>query len=237
VKGVAFQPVTHSGRHITFDPTNRVTNADVIHALADQLPDWFRVSDVVPRPLLLPHLPVDHLRPRRRHTVVPVTRLIDVDHYLDYISNRVLPDPAIRQALEKLWSAGAFAGSPGTDHHLDQLGCAACGLDSPAVLDSLAEKVFMLVIQDFQDPYTLNVKQLMKCCVEELTPDGRIIPFCSTPARRVRASAAAGSSVRFTPRKATLPPSFWCTDSKSGISATQGGHQDAQKFTTTGLPR
>jgi hypothetical protein len=35
------------------------------------------------------------------------------------------------------------------------------------------------VIQDFQDPYTLNVKQLMKCCVEEITPDGRIIPFCA----------------------------------------------------------
>ena len=37
----------------------------------------------------------------------------------------------------------------------------------------------MLVIQDFMDPYTLNVKQLMKCCVEEITPDGRLIPFCA----------------------------------------------------------
>ncbi|MGH9286211.1 MAG: radical SAM protein, partial [Acidimicrobiales bacterium] len=31
----------------------------------------------------------------------------------------------------------------------------------------------------FQDPYTLNVKALMKCCVEEITPDGRLIPFCA----------------------------------------------------------
>jgi uncharacterized radical SAM superfamily Fe-S cluster-containing enzyme len=37
----------------------------------------------------------------------------------------------------------------------------------------------MIVIQDFQDPYTLNVKQLMKCCVEQITPDGRLIPFCA----------------------------------------------------------
>ena len=35
------------------------------------------------------------------------------------------------------------------------------------------------MVQDFQDPYTLNVKQLMKCCVEEITPDGRMIPFCA----------------------------------------------------------
>src|SRR5207302_816740 len=113
VKGVAFQPVTHSGRHVPFDPTQRVTNADVIHALA------------------------------------------------------------------KLWSASAFAGSRPTDAHFDRLGCAACGIDRPAVLDALAEKVFMIVTQDFQDAYTLNVKQLMKCCVEEITPDGRIIPFCA----------------------------------------------------------
>jgi hypothetical protein len=35
-----------------------------------------------------------------------------------------------------------------------------------------------VAIQDFMDPYTLNVKQLMKCCVEEITPDGQMIPFC-----------------------------------------------------------
>jgi uncharacterized radical SAM superfamily Fe-S cluster-containing enzyme len=179
VKGVAFQPVTHSGRHVTFDPTKRVTNADVIHALADQLPQWFRVSDFVPVPCCFPTCRSITYALVDGDTVVPVTRLLDVEDYLDYLSNRVLPDPSIRQALEKLWSASAFAGSPATDAHLDQLGCVACGLESPAVLDSLAEKVFMLVIQDFQDPYTLNVKQLMKCCVQELTPDGRIIPFCA----------------------------------------------------------
>ncbi|MDQ3945508.1 MAG: radical SAM protein [Actinomycetota bacterium] len=179
VKGVAFQPVTHSGRHVTFDPTDRVTNADVIHALADQLPEWFRVSDFVPVPCCFPTCRSMTYALVDGDTVVPVTRLLNVEDYLDYISNRVLPDASIRQALEKLWSASAFAGSDPTDTRLDQLGCLACGIDSPAVLDSLAEKVFMIVIQDFQDPYTLNVKQLMKCCVEEITPDGRIIPFCA----------------------------------------------------------
>ena len=37
----------------------------------------------------------------------------------------------------------------------------------------------MVVAQDFQDAYTLNVRQLMKCCVAEIVPDGRIIPFCA----------------------------------------------------------
>jgi uncharacterized radical SAM superfamily Fe-S cluster-containing enzyme len=179
VKGVAFQPVTHSGRHVEFDPADRVTNADVIHALADQLPEWFRVSDFVPVPCCFPTCRSITYALVEGDRVIPVTRLVDVEDYLDYLTNRVLPDANVRPTLEKLWSASAFAGSPGTDAQLDRLGCVACGLDAPAALDSLAEKVFMIVIQDFQDPYTLNVKQLMKCCVEEITPDGRLIPFCA----------------------------------------------------------
>ena len=176
VRSVAFQPVTHSGRHVTFDPRTRVTNADVIHGLVDQCPDWFRSSDFFPVPCCFPtcrsitYLLVDG------DTVVPVPRLVDIEAHLDYITNRVMPDLSIRAALEKLWSASAVPGTPTT---AAQLECATCGIDLPEALRSLTDKAFMIVIQDFQDPYTLNVRQLMKCCVEELTPDGRLIPFCA----------------------------------------------------------
>ena len=60
------------------------------------------------------------------------------------------------------------------------LDCAdACGINLPEALAQLTDRVFAIVIQDFQDPFTLNVKQLMKCCVQQLTPDGRLIPFCA----------------------------------------------------------
>ena len=54
VRGVVFQPVTHAGRHTTFDPRQRLTNADVIHGLVDQCPDWFRTSDFFPVPCCSP---------------------------------------------------------------------------------------------------------------------------------------------------------------------------------------
>ncbi len=109
-------------------------------------------------------------------TVVPIPRLVDIEEHLDYVTNRVVPDLDIRHALEKLWSASAVPGTPTT---AAQLECATCGIDLPEALRSLTDKAFMIVIQDFQDPYTLNVRQLMKCCVEEITPDGRLIPFCA----------------------------------------------------------
>jgi uncharacterized radical SAM superfamily Fe-S cluster-containing enzyme len=176
VRSVAFQPVTHSGRHLEFDPMERLTNAEVIKGLAEQVPEWFRVSDFFPVPCCFPtcrsitYLLVDG------DNVVPIPRLVDIEDYLDYISNRVLPDVDVRHALEKLWSASATPGSELTQAELE---CAVCGVDLPETLKQATDRAFMIVIQDFQDPYTLNVKQLMKCCIEELTPDGRLIPFCA----------------------------------------------------------
>jgi uncharacterized radical SAM superfamily Fe-S cluster-containing enzyme len=55
----------------------------------------------------------------------------------------------------------------------------------------------MVVAQDFQDEWTLDVGKLRKCCVGEIVPDGRIIPFCAYNAagyrKQVRADLAAGT--------------------------------------------
>jgi uncharacterized radical SAM superfamily Fe-S cluster-containing enzyme len=198
VRGVVFQPVTHAGRTPTFDPRERLTNPDVIKALVDQCGDWFRTSDFFPVPCCFPTCRSITYLLADEEDVLPIPRLLPMDNYLDYISNRALPDPSVRTALEGLWSASAIPGSDAMTERvttaLSSLGlpgelndiaaaaletCVGCGIDFPDALADLAAKAFMIVIQDFQDPYTLNVKQLMKCCVEEITPDGRLIPFCA----------------------------------------------------------
>jgi uncharacterized radical SAM superfamily Fe-S cluster-containing enzyme len=42
----------------------------------------------------------------------------------------------------------------------------------------LGRHVFMIHARDFMDPWNFNVKNVMKCCVEFIIPDGRMIPFC-----------------------------------------------------------
>jgi uncharacterized radical SAM superfamily Fe-S cluster-containing enzyme len=190
VRSIAFQPVTHSGRHTVFDPMTRLTNSDVLHLIADQLPQWFRAEDFFPVPCCFPtcrsitYLITDGIPGEPDFGLVPIPRLLNVEEYLDYVSNRVLPDDGVREALEKLWSASAFIGTDTSDdrlrHVAEALDCAdACGVNLPEAVKNITDKAFMIVVQDFQDPYTLNVRQLMKCCVEEITPDGRLIPFCA----------------------------------------------------------
>ncbi len=189
-RSVAFQPVTHSGRHVEFDPLTRLTNSDVLHAITDQLPQWFQTGDFFPVPCCAPTCRSITYLVTQGHPddadfgLVPIPRLLQVEDYLDYVANRVVPDQDVREALEKLWSASAFIGTDTNDDRLtrvaEALDCAdACGVNLPQALEDLTENAFMIIVQDFQDPYTLNVRQLMKCCVEEITPDGRLIPFCA----------------------------------------------------------
>jgi uncharacterized radical SAM superfamily Fe-S cluster-containing enzyme len=174
VNSVVFQPVTHAGRHLVFDPLERLTNTDVMKLVGAQLPDWFRVDDFVPVPCCFPNCRSMCYALVDGDGVIPLTRLLDVEDYLDYISNRVLPDLEIRGALERMFSSSA---TPGAEDAL--LACESCGIDVPAALAGVREQAFLLVVQDFQDSYTLNIRQLMKCCVAQIVPDGRLIPFCA----------------------------------------------------------
>jgi uncharacterized radical SAM superfamily Fe-S cluster-containing enzyme len=177
VTGVFFQPVTHSGRfRVDSDPLDKLTNSDVVDAIAAQLPEWFREDDFVPVPCCSPTCRSATFALYDGEDLVPLPRLVDVEQYLDYVTNRAVPDLEVRGALEGLWSAKAAGGSGPVAERLE---CIACATGMPPELREVAARGFMVVIQDFQDPYTLDVRKLRKCCVSEIAPDGRLIPFCA----------------------------------------------------------
>ena len=181
VRGVVFQPVTHVGRHMPFDPMERVTIPDVIHGIVEQSNNSFVLEDFVPVPCCFPTCQVNSYIFVEGDTVMPLPRLLKVEDYLDYITNRALPklpsSTDIQKALEGLWSASAV---PGTEATASLFQC-ACGpgLDLGNDLSPLKKHIFQIAIKDFLDSYTFSVKQVMKCCVGILVPDGRTIPFCA----------------------------------------------------------
>jgi uncharacterized radical SAM superfamily Fe-S cluster-containing enzyme len=177
VTGVFFQPVTHSGRfRPDADPLDKLTNSDVIALISEQLPEWFRDDDFVPVPCCSPSCRSATFALYDDADLIPLPRLVDVEDYLDYVTNRAVPDLAVREALEGLWSAKAAGGCRPVAERLE---CVACATGMPPDLREVAARGFMVVIQDFQDPYTLDLSKLRKCCVSEITPDGRLIPFCA----------------------------------------------------------
>src|SRR5918994_7430345 len=124
VTGVFFQPVTHSGRFLVdSDPLDKLTNSDVIEAICAQLPAWFREDDFVPVPCCSPSCRSATFALYDGEDLVPLPRLVDVEDYLDYVTNRAVPDAEVREALEGLWSAKAAGGSAPVAERLE---CVAC---------------------------------------------------------------------------------------------------------------
>ena len=179
VRGVNFQPAFHAGRHVDHDPLQRMTIPDVLRLLEEQLDGLFRVSDFVPVPCCFPTCNSVTYAYVDGETVLPITRVLEVDDYLDYITNRAVVDlnEEVRQALEGLWSSSVV---PGSDKAASEfaLSCAACDLSGVDVAN-VADRMFTVMLQDFMDPWTFNQKNLMKCCKEFLLPGGHQIPFCA----------------------------------------------------------
>ncbi len=179
--GVNFQPAFHAGRFMEHDPLQRLTNPELIQMVETQTEGMFQVNDFIPVPCCFPTCNSVTYAFVDGDNVVPLPRILNVDDYLDYISNRVLLNFAdeVKGALEGLWSSSAIPGTEKTAYNL-ALSCAACGFpEGLEGLEGLMNHTFMIMFQDFLDPWTFNQKNLMKCCKEILLPDGKQIPFCA----------------------------------------------------------
>jgi uncharacterized radical SAM superfamily Fe-S cluster-containing enzyme len=180
VRGINFQPAFHAGRHVKHDPMTRITIPDVLNLIESQTSGQFQVSDFIPVPCCFPSCNSVTYAFIDGDKVTPLPRIVNVYDYLDYITNRVIPDfdREIKSALEGLWSSSSIAGS---QKSADQLAfsCQACGLSENLTVGKLAENMLMIMLQDFMDPWTFNQKNLMKCCKEFLLPGGKQIPFCA----------------------------------------------------------
>ena len=179
VRGINFQPAFHAGRHGHHDPLQRLTIPDLFRGIEEQTEALFRVDDFVPVPCCFPTCNSVTYAYLDGDKVIPLPRVLNVDDYLDYITNRVVPDlgAEVRRALEGLWSSSAV---PGGDRAASDfaLSCSSCDLSTMAPSE-IGKRMFMVMLQDFMDPWAFNQKNLMKCCKEFLLPGGHQIPFCA----------------------------------------------------------
>jgi hypothetical protein len=180
VRGINFQPAFHAGRHMQHDPMTRMTIPDILQLIEEQTKGVFVKKDFVPVPCCFPTCNSVTYAFVDGETVTPLTRIVNVYDYLDYITNRVMPDwsAEVKLALEGLWSSSSV---PGSQKSAEQfaLSCQACGIPESFTIGEVADHMLMIMLQDFMDPWTFNQKNLMKCCKEFLLPGNKQIPFCS----------------------------------------------------------
>lgn len=119
-------------------------------------------------------------------TVTPVTRMVPVETYLEYLENTSMPNLSdafredvedMRAVIDRLYSKSAPHGS---DRQRDAFVCAC----EPLVAEfdrvaNLPGEVFAVTIEQFMDRDIFDVNRVARCCIQEALPDGRIVPFCA----------------------------------------------------------
>jgi tetraether lipid synthase len=174
VRGVTFQPVQAAGRLEHFDPaTDRLTLTEVRRKILEQT-SVFRPEDLLPVPCHPDSLAMGYAL-KVGGTVVPLTGLIDPKVLIEGGRNTIVyeQDETVREGVFKLFATNHSPASGAQS--LRDLLCCLPRLDAPAQLGY--ENLFRVLIMQFIDAYSFDVRSVKKTCVHIVHPDGRLIPF------------------------------------------------------------
>jgi len=202
IRGVTFQPIQDAGRLENFDPaTDRLTLTEVRREILEQT-TVFRPEDVIPVPCHPDSLAMAYAL-KLGGKVVPLTSMIPPEVLINGAANTILyeQDPAVRDNLFKLFATNHSPRSgAGTLRELlcclpkvwipeiapetttDHVGTAASAVQSSAARPNSAsalsyENIFRIIIMQFIDAHSFDVRRVKKTCVHIVHPDGRLIPF------------------------------------------------------------
>jgi hypothetical protein len=174
IRGVTFQPIQDAGRLENFNPaTDRLTLTEVRRKILEQT-NVFRPEDVIPVPCHPDSLAMAYAL-KLAGKVVPLTSMIPPEVLINGAANTILyeQDPAVRTNLFKLFATNHSPRSgAGTLREL------LCCLPKVFVPDNISyENIFRIIIMQFIDAHSFDVRSVKKTCVHIVHPDGRLIPF------------------------------------------------------------
>jgi uncharacterized radical SAM superfamily Fe-S cluster-containing enzyme len=174
VRGVTFQPIQAAGRLEHLDPaTDRLTLTEVRRRILEQT-SVFRPEDVIPVPCHPDSLAMAYAL-KLDGKVVPLTGMIEPEVLINGGRNTILyeQDQNVRDGVFKL-----FATNHSPESGAQSLRDLLCCLPRIAASPNLTYKnIFRVLIVQFIDAHSFDVRSVKKMCIHIVHPDGRLIPF------------------------------------------------------------
>ena len=175
IRGVTFQPIQDAGRVEGFDPErDRLTLTEVRRLIAEQS-QHFTLEDLLPVPCHPDCIAMAYAL-KTEAGVLPLTGLVDPQLLIDGARNTIVfeGDPDLKKGLFEILSTGHSPMS-GAESLKDLL-CCLPRVDLPPTLDY--RNVFRIIIMQFLDAHSFDVRSVKKSCVHVVHPDDfRMIPL------------------------------------------------------------
>jgi len=173
--GVNFQSFAALGRfpQTLQKPVDRVTTPDIVRNIEFQSSGKLKITDFIPVPCpdircsTLTYLLI------RDGKITPINRLVDVEGLMDYYAKLASFDEmlgAVKKILYDMWSCSAV---PGKRRGKDIVSCF-----SPPDSELLEGRCFSIGCHSLQDVWNVDINRVKRCCIHELTAEGKLIPFC-----------------------------------------------------------
>ena len=174
VRGVTLQPVQDAGRVENYDARlHRLTVSELRRRIVEQS-GIFTKEDVVPVPCNPDTLAMAYAV-KSASGLQPLTRYLDPRALVEGAGNTIVfeRDPGLKAQVFKLFSTNHSPESQAGC--LSELMCCLPQIAAPAELGY--RNVFRVLIVQFMDALSLDIRALKKSCIHMARPDGRLIPF------------------------------------------------------------
>ena len=178
VRGVTFQPIQDAGRVENYDPRlHRLTVSEIRRKIAEQS-NLFQLADIVPVPCNPDTLAMGYALRDGKGGAAPLTRYLDPQTLIDGASNTIVfeRDESLKaRAKDQLFKVMSTNHSPESQANcLSELLCCLPQVDAPQLA---YDSVFRVMIVQFMDAHSLDIRSLKKSCIHFARPDGQLIPF------------------------------------------------------------
>jgi uncharacterized radical SAM superfamily Fe-S cluster-containing enzyme len=174
VRGVTLQPIQDAGRVEDYDhKQHRLTVSEIRRKIAEQS-DVFSLADIVPVPCNSDTLAMGYAL-KMGGEVTPLTRYVGAETLLAGDSSTIAfeRDPALKEQIFRTFATNHSPESQASC--LSELMCCLPKIDAPAKLGY--ENVFRVLIVQFMDALSLDIRALKKSCIHIASADGKLIPF------------------------------------------------------------
>lgn len=175
VRGVTLQPVQEAGRCEGYDASrHRLTVSELRRRIVEQS-GIFTAADVVPVPCNPDTLAMAYAIRSPDGGLQPLTRFLDPTTLVEASRNTIVfeRDESLKAQVFKLFSTNHSPESQAGC--LSELMCCLPQIAAPQGLDY--RHVFRVLIVQFMDAQSMDVRALKKSCIHMALPDGRMIPF------------------------------------------------------------
>jgi uncharacterized radical SAM superfamily Fe-S cluster-containing enzyme len=164
VKGVHFQPVSYFGRypHPPAD-RDRMTIPDVINALETQTHGEIKADNFLPRQVEDSHCDFSGSFVLNGESKLEALNSNTSRDMSDASHAEAVPEEGTRKFMARHWQYNE---------------CCQTG-DRNDFLDQLLQYNLTISCMPFQDAWNLDIDRLKACCIQVVTEDRRIIPFCA----------------------------------------------------------